>query len=337
MPRKPRIDIPGLLYHVMVRGIERRDIFKTDKDREDFVKRLETALEWSKAKCYAWSLMPNHVHLLIKTGEKPLNRIMRKLLTGYAVNFNIRHKRTGHLFQNRYKSIIVEEESYLLDLVRYIHLNPLRANLVKNLKELAEHKWSGYSVIMGNSEKNWQDKEEVLVRFGKSIKKARENYQKFVEDGIKQGKRTDLTGGGLIRSMGGLLNVMMNKRAGNSELGDDRVLGSGNFVEGLLKNEEKKDKTSKEVKRIGINKIKQEIERHYKITEEELTGKSQKRNITTARGVLSFIAMKYAGKNGNQLAKIMNVSSSGISRMYARGGKIISGDSKIMVEILGEN
>ncbi len=92
MPRKPRIDRPGLLYHIMVRGIERKEIFKDDNDREDFVGRLKKSLGWGGAKCYAWTLMPNHLHLLIKTGEKPLNRIMRKILTGYAVNFNIRHK-----------------------------------------------------------------------------------------------------------------------------------------------------------------------------------------------------------------------------------------------------
>ncbi|MFH1259209.1 MAG: transposase [Elusimicrobiota bacterium] len=336
MPRKPRIDRPGLLYHIMVRGIERREIFKDDNDREDFVGRLKKSLEWSGAKCYAWTLMPNHLHLLIKTGEKPLNRIMRKILTGYAVNFNIRYKRAGHLFQNRYKSIIVEEEAYLLDLVRYIHLNPIRAKIVKDLRELEGYKWSGYGTIMGEQEATWQDPEEILRRFGRSVREAREKYREFVEEGIKQGKRKDLVGGGLIRSLGGLTAVLINRRSGQREMGDDRILGPGEFVEGILKNEEERDKLNKKVKKIGINKLKEVIGRHYKTTEEELTGKSQRRSITEARGVLSYIGMKYAGLNGNQLAKIMRVSSSGISRMYARGEKIIEADKKVLDCIVGE-
>ena len=198
------------------------------------------------------------------------------------------------------------------------------------------YKWSGYAGIMSEREKKWQDKDEILRRFGDSVIKARESYIRFMEDGVKQGKRKDFAGGGLIRSMGGIESVMMNRRAGFREMGDDRILGPGEFVEGVLKNEEQKDKTIKEIKKLGENKLKDKIESYYKITEEELTGKSQKRKITQARGVLSYIAIKYAGKNGSQLAKILNVSSSGIARMYTRGEKIIESDNKILEYILDE-
>ena len=114
MPRGPRLDAPGSLQHIMVRGIERRKIFEGDRDKEDFFTRLEKVVQEGEAVCFAWGLIPNHAHILLRTGTIPLAKIMRRLLTGYAVNFNLRHQRSGHLFQNRYKSIVCEEDSYLL-------------------------------------------------------------------------------------------------------------------------------------------------------------------------------------------------------------------------------
>jgi len=110
MPRGPRLDGPGVLHHVMVRGIERRAIFRDDQDRDDWVRRLAALAEGGAVAAYAWALLPNHAHLLVRTGKRPLGRTMRSLLTGYAGAFNRRHKRHGHLFQNRYKSVVVEEE-----------------------------------------------------------------------------------------------------------------------------------------------------------------------------------------------------------------------------------
>ena len=133
MARGPRLDAPGSLHHVIVRGIERRRIFETEKDREDFLDRLETVVTEGKATCFAWALIPNHAHILLRTGAAPLAKMMRRLLTGYAVSFNLRYQRAGHLFQNRYKSMICEEDSYLLELVRYIHLNCIRAGLVRGI------------------------------------------------------------------------------------------------------------------------------------------------------------------------------------------------------------
>ena len=127
MPRGPRLDAPGVLHHVMVRGLERRALFRDDRDRADFLRRVGAVAARRALTVYAWALLPNNVHLLVRTGTRPLARSMRSLLTGYAGAFNRRHHRAGHLFQNRYKSIVVEEEPYLLELTRYIHLNPLRA------------------------------------------------------------------------------------------------------------------------------------------------------------------------------------------------------------------
>jgi putative transposase len=163
MARQPRLDAPGALHHVMGRGIEGTKIFRNKIDREDFLARLGDLCNLEALKIYAWALLDNHFHLLARTGKEPLSVNMRKLLTGYVVNFNRRHKRCGHLFLNRYKSIICEDDPYLLELTRYIHLNPLRAGKVKDLEELNEYRWCGHSAIIGNVERTWQDKNTVVL------------------------------------------------------------------------------------------------------------------------------------------------------------------------------
>ena len=157
MPRKARIDAPGALHHIIVRGIERRKIFRDDSDRDNFLKRLGNVLTETETPCFAWALIPNHSHLLLRTGITAIATVMRRLLTGYAVSFNRRHRRHGQLFQNRYKSILCQEELYLLELVRYIHLNPLRAGLVAELKSLDNYPYSGHRVLMGKLTHVWQD------------------------------------------------------------------------------------------------------------------------------------------------------------------------------------
>ena len=201
MPRQPRLDIPYVLHHVIVRGIERRDIFVDDADKERFVTRLSSLLTKGSTKCFAWSLMSNHFHLLLMPTAVSLSETMRRLLTGYAVYFNRKYKRSGHLFQNRYKSILCEEEPYFLELVRYIHLNPLRAGLVTDLDGLDRYPWSGHSVLLGNRTTEGQETDVVLARFGKSRTRSMQGYRQFIVDGIAAGRRDDLIGGGLKRSL----------------------------------------------------------------------------------------------------------------------------------------
>ncbi len=137
MPRKSRIDAIEALHHIIVRGIERRKLFADDTDRNNFLDRIGGILIETQTSCYAWALIPNHYfHLLLRTGKVPIATVMRRLLTGHAGYFNKRHCRSGHLFQNRYKSILCQEDTYLLELVRYIHLNPLRARLISARPEI---------------------------------------------------------------------------------------------------------------------------------------------------------------------------------------------------------
>ena len=234
MPRQPKLDTPGALHHVMGRGIEKKKIFREDFDREDFLTRLSGLCRDGYLIIHAWALMPNHFHLLVRTGRQPIFKSMKKLLTGYAVNFNRRHKRYGHLFQNRYKSILCEDDPYLLELTRYIHLNPLRSGMVSSLGELGRYPWTGHSAIMGLVKLDWQDIDSVLSYFGGRRKGALNGYRGFVEEGISQGRKPELVGGGLIRSLGGWSQVLSLRRRGMKVASDERVLGSGEFVEGLL-------------------------------------------------------------------------------------------------------
>ena len=188
MPRQSRLDAPGVLHHVMGRGIEKRNIFINDADRHDFVERLARLSDDGAWDIYAWALLPDHFHLLCRTRNRPLPSSMRKLLTGYVVNFNHRHRRRGHLFQNRYKSILCQEDRYFKELVRYIHLNLLRAGLVDDLNHLAHSPWSGHSAVLGFYKFPWQDTGYVLSHFGQNHN-GRANYLQFVKEGAGQGRR----------------------------------------------------------------------------------------------------------------------------------------------------
>ncbi len=176
MPRLARLDAPEILHHVMGRGIEGKEIFFNDTDRSDFIDRLAALVEEGAMDVYAWVLMPNHFHLLCKTRNRPLSSSMQKILTGYVVNFNRRHRRHGHLFQNRYKSIVCQQDRYLKELVRYIHLNLLRAGLAKDIIELSHTPWSGHSALVGKVKREWQDTDYVLSFFGQN-RYRRRNYQ----------------------------------------------------------------------------------------------------------------------------------------------------------------
>jgi len=253
MPRSARLDAPGVLHHIMVRGIERRKIFFDDKDREDFLLRLERLIPATKTSCFAWAFMPNHAHFLFRTGSSPLATLMSRLLTGYAIYFNRRHRRSGQLFQNRYKSILCQEDAYLTELVRYIHLNPVRAGLVKNLEELNRYAYSGQSVLMGNRQRAWQDTDYVLKYFGRQRDYARGQYEAFMAAGLHQGRREELSGGGLIRSLGGWKAIKAGDLKGTFIKSDERILGDNDFVEEILSGAEEKYERKYAIRRQGYD------------------------------------------------------------------------------------
>lgn len=321
MPRQSRIDAPGALHHIIVRGIARKAIFNDDVDRDNFVDRLGYILSESYTACFAWALIPNHFHLLLRTGSVPIATVMRRLLTGYAVSFNRRHERCGHLFQNRYKSILCQEETYLLELVRYIHLNPLRAKVVENLYELDGYAYCGHSSLMGYADYGWQDTVPVLRRFGSEPRLARQEYYEFVRKGVAQGKRPELTGGGLIRSQGGWAALKALRMSKAYLKGDERILGDSNFVnQALVQADEVMEKMYR-VKALGYNleKVATRVGELLNIPGEQVWSPGRQRKTVEARSLLCYWAVRELGLSMAEMARRLNISSPAVSKSVARG------------------
>lgn len=329
MPRKSRIDAPGALHHVMVRGIDRKEIFNDKKDYSSFMDRLGDLLIETNTSCYAWALIPNHFHLLLRTGNVPLSLLMKRLLTGYAVNFNRRHKRYGHLFQNRFKSILCQEDSYLLELVRYIHLNPIRAGLVNEYKKLSGYTYCGHGAIMGWEKNKWQDTDYVLGLFGKKEAGARGEYSRFVRKGIEQGSRPDLTGGGLLRSHGGWAGVKFLRETGEYQKGDERILGDGQFVKEVLEKAEErfKEKYSLKVKGYNLNKLIERAAELTQLTPDQVTDGIRDAKRTKARSILCYWATEKLGVTQSHLALMLNRTQSAIVYAVRRGREIVEANS----------
>ncbi|MBA3035213.1 MAG: transposase [Desulfobacterium sp.] len=324
MTRKARIDAPGALHHIIVRGIERTNIFRTDFDRNDFLKRLGKLVTETKSRCFAWALLSNHFHLLVKTGNVPVATLMRRLLTGYAVSFNRRYKRSGHLFQNRYKSILCQEDSYLLELVRYIHLNPLRAKLVDNIQALDYYPYSGHSSIMAKVSRQWQDVSGVLELFGNKTATARRRYKAFVDKGVLKGKRHDLIGGGLIRSSGGWEAVKAKRKAKLFEKSDERILGNGDFVETVLaeSNEQMKHKYHLRSKGVDLDTVADRVSELTCIDKSQIFLPGKEQNRVKARSLYCYFAVRELGVSMSELSRKMGFSVAGISLSVKRGERI---------------
>lgn len=318
MPRGPRLDAPGTLHHVMMRGIEKRRIFGTNRDREDFLNRLGEIIQQGQARCFAWVLIPNHAHILLRTGPTPLSTMMRRLLTGYAVSFNLRHERSGHLFQNRYRSIVCEEDAYLLELVRYIHLNAIRAGLVKDIEGLDRYRWSGHSVLMGRENRPWQAKEEVLSYFGKKEGVAQRRYQGFIIEGIGLGKREALSIGRGIRDRG------KGEEEGSGR-GDSRILGGGNFVKEVLAESERivRERIQLRRRRVDVEKLLDFIEKEMGVMREEILGGGRRKEISRARSVFCYVCLRRLGLTGRQLSEALQVSPGGIHFALVRGEALV--------------
>jgi len=317
MPRQARLDAPGVLHHVMVRGLERRPIFRDAADRRDFCARVGGLVEATALTVYAWALLPNHAHLLLRTGQRPLARCMRALLTGYAGAFNRRHKRVGHLFQNRYKSIVVEEEPYLLELVRYLHLNPLRAQVVPTLRALDRYPWAGHSALVGYRPCPWQATGAVLRQFGPTSARARRAYRAFVADGIPRGRRPELQGGGLIRSLGGWRAVAGLRRGREAYLGDERVLGSADFVEevrGTLQAAEPLPGQRRPLADL-VGWVCAATACHPTALQQG----SRRATVARAREGLAYLALEVYGYTGSAVADLLGVRPSAVYRAAQRG------------------
>jgi REP element-mobilizing transposase RayT len=308
---------------VIGRGIEGSKIFRDQGDRKDFLDRIEDLCEAKALSVYAWALLDTHFHLLVRTGDQSLSHSMRKLLTGYVVNFNRRHRRFGHLFQNRYKSILCEEDPYLLELTRYIHLNPLRARIVKSWEELRFYPWSGHSAILGKEKRGWQDVGAVLGYFGGRKKRAIAGYENFVREGMGKGRRPELVGGGLIRSLGGWSEVLSLKRRGERVASDERILGSGDFVEQVLSEAEEKTKQTLGWKgRVpDLPALLSKVSKKEGVEGQKVRGGDRRRSVVGARKVFCQLAVKRNGYSGAAVARFLGVTTSLVNQ-YASSEEV---------------
>jgi REP element-mobilizing transposase RayT len=324
MPRQSRLDFPGALHHIMARGIEKRPIFKDNTDRLNFLERLGKLLRSTQTLCFAWSLMPNHFHLLLKTGPTPISIFMRRLLTGHALWFNKRHERSGHLFQNRFKSVLCQEDNYFLELVRYIHLNPIRANLVKEFEQLSRYTFCGHGVLLGNMTNNWQDTSTVLAQFDRNINVAKHRYLEFVGKGISIGKRSDLTGGGLIRSAGGWTALTRMRKDKNYQKSDERILGDGDFVETILHTaqESLEKKYLLQSQGVSLNTVVEKVADIYGIAPEMVWASGRYRKVVEARSLMCYWSVRKLGIPMSSLARRLNISITAVSKSVVRGQKL---------------
>lgn len=250
---------------------------------------------------------------------------MKCLLTGYAMHYNRGHNRSGHLFQNRYKSILCQEDAYLLELVRYIHLNPLRAKLVLDMKALGRHPYCGHSVLTGKIPMDWQNTTHILKLFNSKLSTARRRYSDFVQKGISVGRRRELTGGGLIRSVGGWSAVKSLRKIGALQKGDERILGEGEFVENVLSQAKKTFEKKYQLKFNGVNvqDIAGQVAEIVEISLSDVWRPGKQPELVLARDLLCYWGTSQLGTSQAWLSKKLGLSQSAVSLSVARGRRVV--------------
>ncbi len=267
MARRPRIEYAGALYHVIARGNRKETVFLNNADYEDYLSRLSLYKKRFSFVIHAYCLMPNHVHLLIETGEVPLSRIMHCLQFSYTQSFNKRNKKVGHAFQGRYKAILCNKDSYLLELVRYIHLNPIRAGMVK-LPE--KYQWSSHCGYLGAKEcQNIVDAKLVLDIFGRTRTNAILAYRRFIFEGIGDGHKEEFY-----------------------QVKDQRILGDEKFAENVVGQH---DGLREGYWDLGLKEIVDAACNVFDVSPSRLSSVSRERCAAMVRGVVALLAKKLCG------------------------------------------
>lgn len=320
MPRTRRLDWKNAIHHVMARGVEKRKIFIDDNDRRRFVSRLGRYADETGIDIYAWVLMPNHIHILTRTSDIPLSKFMQKTLTAYAVYFNKKHDRTGHLFQNRYRSILVQEESYFMELVRYIHLNPLRSGILNSRDEINRYIWSGHAGIINKGMFAWQNTTSVLRHFNGNQEIRLENYLKYLfEDDIKTEDNFDE--GNYLLGSSGLLSVASATKERKSISNYHRILGNRNFAKEVLDriadNRGSSLRRRKEEHVIIEELIEYALER-WQISRQVLTGSGRMPSLSRVREFLVYAFVEAVGLSLVDSARILKISKQGAASAKER-------------------
>ena len=289
MARKPRIHYPGALYHVILRGNARQDVFFDDKDRYRFYLFMQEGIERFGHRVLAFCLMTNHIHLAVQVGEVTLSRIMQNLTFRYTRWINWRLKRSGHLFQGRYKSVLVDADSYLLELGAYIHLNPVRASMVTTPEA---YPWSSHRAYLGNELIPWLNTDYILSQFSPTLSKARRQFVEFVAERTKDGHQEEFYGKGSM---------------------DSRVMGEDQFVEKVLKKTE-----SIPVRKPGIDEVLQVVMKIYDLQEDKIADPGQKRLQSEARSMAAWAVQELTDEPLTKLADRLGRDPSSLSAAIRR-------------------
>ena len=310
MARPLRVEFPGAFYHVINRGNAGKAIFRSNRDREKFLEYVGKAVERFGIKVHTYCLMTNHYHFLIETPEANLSRANQWLNVSYAAYFNRKRQRRGHLFQGRFKSILVDADAYLEHLSRYIHLNPLRANMVE---ELVSHPWSSYPAFVGKAKApDWLERHWLLSLFGKNRKKAFKAYRSFVENvdpARVENPEKDVVGGFILGGAGfvnWVKDTYLSKRSDESEIPQLKAV---------------KPRPTPDVVVAAVCE-------EFGCDAEWIVQKGRKRN--TARDVAIYLSRELTGETGAHLGKYFgDISGAGITVRYNHVVKNVSRNRRL--------
>lgn len=313
MSRKARIHSPGALAHITAHGIEDRPLFVDNLDRLQFISRFEKLLKKTGYKCNSWSLMDNHYHLVVRTNEKPMSALMRPLNGGYAQWYNKKYKRPGYLFQGRFASSICEDSDYAKELIRYVHLNPLRANLVSTLEELEKWPWCGHGYLLGNElslGNGFQERGEPLRRFGEDEESALKKYIEYMNEGINRKKSLD---------PGKLQLTEMLKVKGSKEI-LPAVIGDHEFVKNaILKyaNQNYRLHSKDKYESVMENRVLTIMEK-YSLKREDLITRKRRPITTIARQEFCKIAFFEELLPMSAIASFLQITISAVSKLTSK-------------------
>lgn len=306
MARKSRIHYPSAVYHVILRGNAGNPVFFDDKDRYRFYLILQYAVEKFGCRIHAFCLMNNHIHLVIQVADIPLSRIMQNVSLRFTKWINYSQSRTGHLFQGRYKALLIDAETYLLELVRYVHLNPVRAGIVSTA---AEYPWSGHRGYLGMELIPWLTSDYVLSVFSQDADLARKVYESFMNDGVGEGKRNEFQCGTI----------------------EGRILGDDSFADDILGRVNQKRE-----REYSLNDVVSLVSAYFHIQEKTLKAAGKIRPMTAARAVAAAIVQISPHLRLTDLAKLLgrDVSALGKAANRAADEKDTSELVEKLVEIL---
>ncbi|MBI2530984.1 MAG: transposase [Deltaproteobacteria bacterium] len=289
MARKPRVEFDGAFYHVIVRGNQRQRTFQDDRDRAAYLQRIEHYRQRYGFRFYAYVLMSNHVHLLLETKGVALSKIMQGIQASYTQSYNRRHRKVGHLFQGRYKAILCDRNAYLLELVRYLHLNPGR---LREPEDPWRYRWSSHGAYLGKASPVKLDTQEILSQFGSRLDAARRAYLGFMEDGMTQGHEEKYY-----------------------QTLDQRFLGDERFVREVAERSEAKEVEIKG-KKVGFARLLQAVCTMRHVDSKVLLQPGRQRQWVALRAQLVYLAREWCGLTAKELAGRLNRDASMISRLY---------------------